>query len=50
MTFFDPLNNPPALLAPGDQVRFKPIKRDEFDHLSDKSEHLVGQDAMGLPT
>jgi len=50
MTFFDPLNNPPALLAPGDQVRFKPIKRDEFDHLADKNEHLVGQDAMGLPT
>ena len=50
MTFFDPMNNPPALLAPGDQVRFKPIKRDEFDHLADKNEHLVGQDAMGLPT
>ena len=50
MTFFDPLNNPPALLAPGDQVRFKPIKRDEFDHLADKNEHLVGHDAMGLPT
>ena len=50
MTFFDPLNNPPALLAPGDQVRFKPIKRDEFDHLADKSERLVRQGAMGLPT
>ena len=50
MTFFDPLNNPPALLAPGDQVRFKPIKRDEFDHLADKNEHLVGHDAMDLPT
>ena len=50
MTFFDPLNNPPALLAPGDQVRFKPIKRDEFDHLSDKSEQLAEQDTLGPPT
>ena len=50
MTFFDPLNNPPALLAPGDQVRFKPIKRDEFDHLSDQSEHLAEQDTSGPPT
>ena len=30
--------NPPALLAPGDQVRFAPIARDEFERLARQAE------------
>jgi inhibitor of KinA len=30
---FIPSKNPPALLCPGDNVRFRPISRSEFDHL-----------------
>jgi inhibitor of KinA len=31
---FEPRKNPPALLCPGDNVRFRPITRDEFQALS----------------
>jgi inhibitor of KinA len=30
---FTPAKNPPALLCPGDNVRFRPISRAEFDHV-----------------
>jgi inhibitor of KinA len=30
---FTPVKNPPALLCPGDNVRFRTINRDEFDDL-----------------
>jgi inhibitor of KinA len=30
---FTPTKNPPAFLCPGDNVRFRPISRTEFDHL-----------------
>lgn len=33
LTLFDPRNNPPALFAPGDRVRFRAIARDEFERL-----------------
>ena len=45
MTFFDPLKTPPALLAPGDKVRFRSIQRDEFDYLSQESGRLAQHDA-----
>lgn len=31
---FTPAKNPPALLCPGDNVRFRPISRAEFDELA----------------
>jgi inhibitor of KinA len=30
LRLFDPQQNPPSLLVPGDRVRFRPITRDEF--------------------
>jgi inhibitor of KinA len=31
LTLFDPHNDPPALFAPGDRVRFRLIPRSEFE-------------------
>jgi inhibitor of KinA len=33
LTVFDPARDPASLFAPGDQVRFIPISRDEFERL-----------------
>ena len=33
LKLFDPLENPPTLLRPGDRVRFHKISRDEFESL-----------------
>ncbi len=34
LRLFDPARDPPALLAPGDRVRFRRIDRNEFDRLA----------------
>lgn len=36
LRLFDPHTDPPALLAPGDRVRFVPILEEEFERLSDR--------------
>lgn len=33
LRLFNPAKNPPALLCPGDNVRFRPITREEFEEL-----------------
>ena len=35
LKLFDPVENPPTLLSPGDRVRFRSITREEFDALSE---------------
>ncbi|HEX5960369.1 MAG TPA: 5-oxoprolinase subunit PxpB [Rhodanobacteraceae bacterium] len=35
LVLFDPLREPPCLLAPGDRVRFRAIGTDEFAHLAE---------------
>lgn len=39
LTLFDPRREPPCLLAPGDQVRFRAIDSVEFGKLREKSGH-----------
>lgn len=39
LTLFDPGHNPPALLAPGDRVRFRAIHGDEFAALRARHAH-----------
>jgi allophanate hydrolase subunit 1 len=34
---FDPGKDPPALLGPGDRVRFELITRDQFESLAGKA-------------
>jgi allophanate hydrolase subunit 1 len=40
MKLFDPLWQPPALLQPGDYVRFKPISIEEFWKIKASEERL----------